>query len=333
MILADKIINERKKNGWSQEELAEKLCVSRQSVSKWEGAQAVPDLQKILKMAEIFSVSTDYLLKDEMEPETQIHNGAAVEEAASEPPRRRVSMEEAAEFLKTEKKYSGWIANATSLCILSPIALLVLGAFAEAGRIAMTENMAGGLGVVILLLIIAPAVSIFIITGGKTERFEYLEKEAIETEYGVIGMVTEKKKAYEGKYNLMLVIGVVLCILGVVPLMGAAMLDLADEFVVCTVGILLAIVSIATNLFIRSGMIMGSYQKLLQEKEYTIEQKRAGKVIDRVAAIYWMIATAGYLAWSFTTMRWEITWIVWPVAGVLFAVVTTIIKMVMKVEE
>ena len=67
MILADKIINERKKNGWSQEELAEMLSVSRQSVSKWEGAQAVPDLNKIIKMAEIFGVSTDYLLKDEIE--------------------------------------------------------------------------------------------------------------------------------------------------------------------------------------------------------------------------------------------------------------------------
>ena len=43
MILADKIIEERKRNGWSQEELAEKLGVSRQSVSKWEGAQSVPD--------------------------------------------------------------------------------------------------------------------------------------------------------------------------------------------------------------------------------------------------------------------------------------------------
>lgn len=43
MILADIIINERKKNDWSQEELAEKLSVSRQSVSKWEGAQGLMD--------------------------------------------------------------------------------------------------------------------------------------------------------------------------------------------------------------------------------------------------------------------------------------------------
>ena len=67
MILADKIIENRKKNGWSQEELADKLGVSRQSVSKWEGAQAVPDMKKIVMMSELFGVSTDYLLRDEIE--------------------------------------------------------------------------------------------------------------------------------------------------------------------------------------------------------------------------------------------------------------------------
>ena len=64
MILADKITEERKKNGWSQEELANQLGVSRQAVSKWESAGAVPDLQRILQMSELFGVSTDYLLKD-----------------------------------------------------------------------------------------------------------------------------------------------------------------------------------------------------------------------------------------------------------------------------
>ena len=51
MILADKIIQLRKKAGWSQEELAEQLQVSRQSVSKWESAQSVPDLERILQMS------------------------------------------------------------------------------------------------------------------------------------------------------------------------------------------------------------------------------------------------------------------------------------------
>ena len=69
MILADKIIRLRKKNGWSQEELAEKMNVSRQAVSKWESAQTIPDLEKILQLSTLDGVTTDYLLKDEIEDE------------------------------------------------------------------------------------------------------------------------------------------------------------------------------------------------------------------------------------------------------------------------
>ena len=67
MILADKIIEQRKKNGWSQEDLAEKMDVSRQSISKWESAQSVPDMARIVLLSQLFGVSTDYLLKDELE--------------------------------------------------------------------------------------------------------------------------------------------------------------------------------------------------------------------------------------------------------------------------
>lgn len=69
MILADKITALRKKAGWSQEELAEQLGVTRQSVSKWEGAQSVPDMDKVVQMSRLFSVTTDFLLKDELSEE------------------------------------------------------------------------------------------------------------------------------------------------------------------------------------------------------------------------------------------------------------------------
>ena len=81
MILADKIIDLRKKNGWSQEELAEQLGVSRQSVSKWESAQSIPDMGRIVQMSELFGVSTDYLLKDSME---KVEASEVTEEAAEE---------------------------------------------------------------------------------------------------------------------------------------------------------------------------------------------------------------------------------------------------------
>ena len=108
MILADKIMTLRKKNGWSQEELAEKVGVSRQSVSKWESMQSVPDLDKILVLAQVFAVSTDYLLKEEMEEEETVLYPDMPEEGSP----RRVSMQEANEFIKVKKETSNKIAFA-----------------------------------------------------------------------------------------------------------------------------------------------------------------------------------------------------------------------------
>ena len=71
MILADKITALRKKAGWSQEELAEQLGVTRQSVSKWEGAQSVPDMDKVVQMSRLFGVTTDFLLNDELSEEEE----------------------------------------------------------------------------------------------------------------------------------------------------------------------------------------------------------------------------------------------------------------------
>ncbi len=63
MNIADRILNLRKSKGISQEELADKMGVSRQSVSKWESEQSTPDVEKIILMSEFFEVTTDYLLK------------------------------------------------------------------------------------------------------------------------------------------------------------------------------------------------------------------------------------------------------------------------------
>lgn len=64
MNLAEKIQQLRKRNNFSQEQLAEKLGVSRQSISKWESGQSVPEIDKIVQLSDFFEVTTDYLLKD-----------------------------------------------------------------------------------------------------------------------------------------------------------------------------------------------------------------------------------------------------------------------------
>ena len=66
MELGNQIKAHRAALSLSQEELAEKLAVTRQSVSKWEGAQSIPDMDKVVQMSRLFGVTTDYLLKDEI---------------------------------------------------------------------------------------------------------------------------------------------------------------------------------------------------------------------------------------------------------------------------
>ena len=90
MTFSEKISALRKQKGWSQEELAEKLMVTRQAVSKWESAQSMPDLDKLVQLSEALGVSTDYLLKDE---QMQSAPAPAAAEQAAKP--RRVTQEEA----------------------------------------------------------------------------------------------------------------------------------------------------------------------------------------------------------------------------------------------
>ena len=112
MILADKIILLRKKAGWSQEELAAQLGVTRQSVSKWEGAQSVPDMDKVVQMSRLFGVTTDYLLKDEIEIAEP-----TVTEDDRRPPLRRVTIGEASDYLALRRTAAPKMALATMLCI------------------------------------------------------------------------------------------------------------------------------------------------------------------------------------------------------------------------
>lgn len=73
MNLSEKIQFQRKKKRITQEELAEIMEVSRQTVTKWEIGQSIPEIKKIIKLSELFGVTTDYLLKDEIEEEIYVN--------------------------------------------------------------------------------------------------------------------------------------------------------------------------------------------------------------------------------------------------------------------
>ncbi len=326
MILADKIIELRKKNGWSQEELAEKLEVSRQAVSKWESAQSVPDMNRILMLSEAFGVSTDYLLKDELEADPQRGDTLPVDSEAAV---RTVSMEEASAYLENRTQTTRRVSLGVMLCILSPILLILLAGGAEAGRFAFSETQAVGLGLIALILTVGAAVALFVITGLQGKRFEYLEKENIETAYGVDGMVRDRREKFRGSFSAQLAVGIVLCVLSVLPVFFALFFwgDPAngDEFpYVAAVAALLGLVAVGVLLILRAAIPWGGFQKLLEEGDYSREKKKENRRNEPITAIYWSLVTAGYLAYSFITNDWQRSWIVWPVAAVAFGVVLAI---------
>lgn len=330
MILADKIINLRKKNGWSQEELAEKLGVTRQSISKYEGAQSIPDLDKILKLSEIFGVTTDYLIKDELEEEEYAASQMQENESESDRSVHKVTMEMANEYLQIIDWSAGKTAFATMLCILSPIVLLMLGAVSEMPNYHISENAAAGIGICVLIVLIAIAVTIFILCGMKTKKYEYMEKEDIETAYGVSGMVKEKRDAYHSPYVTQLVIGITCCICSVIPLFGTLAVSESDFYMVSAVCMLLTLVAIGTYFIVRSAAKMNAMNQLLEEEDYTRQKKHENKKMSGPVTVYWLIATAIYLAWSFTTNDWDRTWIIWPVVGVLFPAFYAIVSGIRK---
>lgn len=310
MILADKIIRLRKKNGWSQEDLAEKMQVSRQAVSKWEGAQTIPDLEKILMLGKLFGVTTDYLLKDELEDEEFTGEDSL--------PTKRITLAQANDFLTWRKSASVRIAAGTFLCVIAVIPLLVLCALTTCSGFPISENLAAGAGLIILLVLVAAAVAIFICCGFKNAPYEFIDKEPFETEYGVAGMVKERQNAYKGTYIKCNVIGICICVLSPIALFTGVFTE--NEFfavLMLTVTILLA--GTGAALLIAAGVRWASMQKLLKEGEYALRDKKKNRVREAVSTAYWLTATAIYLGWSFWTNAWDTTWIVWPVAGVLFA--------------
>lgn len=330
MILAEKIINLRKKNGWSQEELAEKLGVTRQSISKYEGAQSIPDLDKILKLSEIFGVTTDYLIKDELEEEEYAPSQMHENESESDRSVHKVTMEMANEYLQIIDWSAGKTAFATMLCILSPIVLLMLGAMSEMPNYHISENATAGIGICVLIVLIAIAVTIFILCGMKTKKYEFMEKEDIETAYEVSGMVKEKRDAYHSLYVTQLVIGITCCICSVIPLFGTLAVSESDFYMVSAVCMLLTLVAIGTYFIVRSAAKMNAMNQLLEEEDYTRQKKHENKKMSGPVTVYWLIATAIYLAWSFTTNDWDRTWIIWPVVGVLFPAFYAIVSGIRK---
>ncbi len=364
MQIAEKIFNERKRLGWSQEQLAEHMEVSRQAVSKWESGQSLPDLDKLVLMSQLFGVSTDYLLKEEISsPEnvtSSIENNSTTESNSSiennspyhDPSPQNLhgsttnfpQNTKAARILRTEEiqeyqtvcfKASKAVAFGVVLCIVGVVLNLVM-ADTSAAYFYAQDTIA-------LLLCVAPAVMLFILSGMKLDKYNYLKKEPFQLSETNREQLKEEYEKYSHSFMIRITTGVVLCIIAVTAyLIVEAIEKRRQEFIpenpiqsvhygmngLPTI-VLLCFVAIAVYLFVSSGMRKDCYDVLLQQNGFADTRKHnrneKSPLLAAVSGAYWCLVTAGFLAYSFITEDWGRSWIVWPVAGCIFGAISTIL--------
>ena len=317
MIFADKIIELRKKSGLSQEELAEKINVSRQAVSKWESMQSTPDINKIIALSEIFGVSTDYLLKDDA------NDSEVCVSAESDSTLKKVSLNEANKFLTANNKNALLTALGIALCIMCVVPVVAIGALLPSFE---------ELSVVFMFMIVAAGVALIVSASKIMKPFRYLERENIETEYGVSGMTREKKEKFTPLHIRDTIIGIILCIMCVTPPIIFEQMnkgELGGEL-----GAALMFIMVAGGVFfiVKSAIINKGYSILLEEERFSREKKIKNSkktYMGAVMGIYWSLTTALYLGISFLCHNFNISWVIWVVAGVLCVptvIITNIIE-------
>ena len=318
MDFSEKIAMLRRQKNWSQEELAEKLMVTRQAVSKWESAQSMPDLDKIVQLSELLGVSTDYLLKSDRDaPEAETPQ--RTQEKASA---RRVTREEVSRFLTLQESTAPKISLGVALCVWSPIVLIGLTALGSVFHVKIPDSVAGGLGLCVLLVMVAAAVALFLTSGTKLKEFEYLEREPIAPDVDARELARKQEAAQAEKCARLTTIGVVLCILSAVPIFAVLCIPkLSAKYYSLAVCALLLLVGIACLLLVRAGSMRGAVDKLLEQGDYTRESKAKSRVVGAISAVYWLVVTAIFLFYTFGPNgngQPQYSWFIWAVGGVLY---------------
>ena len=317
MTFSEKISALRKQKGWSQEELAEKLMVTRQAVSKWESAQSMPDLDKLVQLSEALGVSTDYLLKDEQAQSAPV---PATAEQTVKP--RHVTQEEARRYLQLQTAAIPKTTLGVALCVWSPIALIGLPVLRSTLNWGFPEEICSGIGLCVLLVMVAAGVALLLTASGKLREFEYLEREPIETDNGAREQALHMQREMASFCTRQNTIGVVLCILSVLPLFALMCVPgVPDGYYSLAVCALLLLVGIACLLLVRTGSMRGAVDKLLEQGDYTRENKAKSRFVGAVSAAYWLVVTAVFLFYTFGPNgngQPQYSWFIWAIAGVLY---------------
>lgn len=226
-------------------------------------------------------------------------------------------LERAQEYVEAMRRGRWVAAVAIPLFVLSPVVLLLLIAVGgeEPGPWAL------GIGLTTVLVLVGLGVLLLVMQGSRMEEYEEITKGRFTPTSALRELATTLRREHRRERGLSIGVGIMLWILAAVPTTLAGVLaeagSLSPLYGVC---LTLAMVALGLWLVLRAGWSETAAVALLQEAdEDDLAATSASPAIRAIAAVYWPIAAAIYLAWSFLSGDWHLTWLVWPIAGVLYA--------------
>ena len=298
----------RKRGGLTQEDLAEQMEVSRQSVSKWESNAAYPEMDALLRLCGLFSVDMDTLLRGDVSLRFT---------------------EDTAGYDRHMNAFSRAIAGGVGLILLGVTVLvtLLIGLTADAERAVHPL-----VGTAILLIFIAISVAVFIVSGMGHDRFRK-KHPAIRPFY-----TEEQLDAFDRRFPLLIALPIVLILIGVVIQVAIVLvpelsnMDNQDKWALLGTSILLLCITVAVTVLVWAGIQKSKYnieeynRQTRQELDPTPEQKRLNRLTGAVWGSGMILAAALHLLLGFVWELWDSARVIYPVAALLCTSVSIILK-------
>lgn len=280
----------RKLKNYSQEDLADKLQVSRQAVSKWESGTGFPETEKLISICDLFDCSMDELVKGKISID---------------------SNSEKEVYDSFMNKFSKSISLAIMLILIGTTLLLTILGFNK------DNNM---FGIVVLLIFVVFSVPIFIVRGIEMENFK--------SKYPKLSNFYSQEEIdnYNNKFSKMIALSISIILIGVVVMMATIALKIFNEDSTFPVSILMCFVTVAVPLLVNTGIQKDKYDIEKYNKENSMYSKDELDKVGAYCGVIMLVATIIYFLISFIFNIWEISWIVFPVGGMLCGIVSILLK-------
>jgi len=287
----------RKEKGWTQTELADKLGMTNQAVSKWETGDSYPETLQLLKLSELFGITVDDLLKGKKSD--SITEPSAVS-APSEPKNVKP---------KSWSKTFALLMSAGMFLLFSGVILCVITSvvFEDNAKLSLA-------GVIAMLILIALGVAFFIV-GVIYDKFYFLD------------VPNGNHKTKVARFSFSIASGVTLCIFAAAAFTSIAFFTEKSAGTIAFLVIGFLLITTAVILFIFSGMTWTAYTEELKTANLKLpEEHEHPKGLSRFAGVIMMSCTAIYLVLGFVFKLWHPGWVVFPVGGILCGILGAIDK-------